>query len=218
MGNIRKFLKYALPIIALPWLLNALNWVYSVAVSQLGVTALAARSAVSNAMNLQSRMVYIIALAVLSICGILAEKGKAKSAKMLHLIGLLLCVSILTIFSLIFIFAPQLVMGSMTSDAEVIGIGVLYARLFTVSVILVCSAAALAAQLSGKHSFVLQMILGGGMIVVSAIAVGILPALGLGVVPLAVADGLSYAFGAIVPFLMLPVERYSADLAPAMQN
>lgn len=219
MGNIRKFLKYAIPIIALPYFVNNLSSIHNIAFAQLGTSVLAAWTALSTLIQEMNGLVYYIAIAVASICAILAERGKVKPAKTLHLIGLLQCVFFLLLFALIFVVSPQSVMKYyQIYDDAAVSFGVSYARLLGISVLVSCIVAMLIAQLSGKHSFVLQMVLGGGMTTVTTLTVRIVRTMNLGTAPLAIVDGLCYALGGFAPFLMLPVKTYSADLAPAPQK
>lgn len=219
MGNIRKFLKYAIPIIALPYCVSNMGKMHSTAFAQLGESVVAAWSALLTLMEGMGGLFSSVAIVVVPICAILAERGKVKPAKTLHLIGLLQCVFFLLLFALIFVVSPQSVMKYyQIYDDAAVSFGVSYARLLGISVLVSCIVAMLIAQLSGKHSFVLQMVLGGGMLFACVFALTFMFAMNLSTAVLAIVDGLYYALGGFAPFLMLPVKTYSADLAPAPQK
>ena len=215
MGNIRKFLKYFLPLIALPMLSSYLTAMYSMAINALGVSAVAARATISSMNSIYSSVLYLMAVAVLSVVTLLAEKGKAKAAKTVHLIGLLVYVTTLILIAVAYLFMPQFWMSFMGVSAEVFSMGISYARMFFLPVLLVSVVIALISQLSGKHSFILAMALGTGILVIASFTrVALVRIFGMGINGIALADGLSFAVSSVMPFLMVPVKSYSKAFEP----
>ena len=217
MGNVRKFLKYFLPLIVLPMLSSYLTAIYSMATNALGISAVAARSIMSSMNSIYSSALYLIAVAMLSVVALLAEKGKAKAAKTLHLIGLLVYVTTLILIAAVYLFMPQVWLRSTGAPAEVFSMGISYARMFFLPVLLVSVIIALISQLSGKHSFILAMALGAGILVIASfIGVALVRIFGMGINGIALTDGLSFAVSSVMPFLMVPVKSYSKAFAPSI--
>lgn len=217
MGNIKKFLKYLLPVIALPMLSSYTSSIYSMATNALGVSAVAARSTIASINSLYSSILYLMAVAVLSVAALLAENGKVKAAKTLHLVSVLVYSATLVMIAAVYMFMPQIWMSFMGVPASVFDMGVSYARAFILPVLLVAAIAAPVSQLSGKHSFILTLSLGGGIIVLASfIGVALVRMFGFGIAGIALTDGLAYAAASVMPFLMVPVKRYANAFAPSI--
>lgn len=215
MGNIKKFLKYFLPLIVLPMLSSYLSIFSTMSANALGAAAIAARASVASMNNVYNSVLHISAIAVLSIAALLAEKGKVKAAKIVHLVCLIGYAVTLVAIAAVYMFMPQLWMSFTGAPAEIFSMGMSYARVFVLPALLVAIIAALPSQLSGKHSFILAMVLGTGVMVISSFAGMILVrTAGLGINGIALADGLSFAVSSVMPFLMVPVKSYSKAFAP----
>ena len=210
MGNIRKFLKYFLPLIALPIISSYLGIFSTMSANALGAAAIAAKSTVATMNNMYNTILHITAIAALSITAILAEKGKVKVAKTVHLICLLFYITVIIVFAADHFLSAGMTLRFMGTPAELIDMGISYARMFVLPVLLVALIAALPSQLSGKHSFILIMAAGAGIIVISILSgIILVRAAGLGILGIALTDGLSFAVSSVAPFLMVPVKSYA---------
>ena len=215
MGNIRKFLKYFLPLIVLPMLSGYLSSMYAMATNALGVSAVAARGTISSMNSIYTSVLHLMAIALLAVVALLAEKGKTKAAKTVHLVGLLVYVTTLILIAAAYLFMPQFWMRFMGVPAEVFSLGISYARTFILPALLVSVIVALISQFSGKHSFILAIALGAGVISLAGfIGVASVRIFSLGLSGISVTDGLSFAVSSVMPFLMVPVKSYSDALAP----
>ena len=215
MGNIKKFLKYLLPVIALPMLSSYVSSMYSMAVNALGSSAIAARSIMGSVNNLYSSALYLIAIAILCIAALLSEKGKVKAAKTLHLISLFVYAVTIVLIAAVYFFLPQAVLSMYGAPSETFALGISYARAFILPVLLVCTIAALISQLSGRHSFILCIAAGAGIITLASfIGVALVRMLGFGINGIAITDGLCFAAASVMPFLMVPVKSYAEAFAP----
>jgi len=95
--------------------------------------------------------------------------------------------------------------------------GTTYGRAFALPILLVAVIAALPSQLSGKHSFILVMVLGAGVLSICSFAGIILSnVFGMGIAGSGIIDGLSFAVSSVMPFLMVPVKSYSKAFAPSI--
>ena len=217
MGNIKKFLKYFLPLIVLPMLSSYLSIFSAMSANALGTAAIAARSSVASMNNVFNTVLHISAIAVLSIAALLSEKGKVKAAKIVHLVCLIGYAVTLVAIAVVYMFMPQLWMRFMGVPDVVFNMGVGYTRMFILPVLLVAIIAALPSQLSGKHSFILVMALGAGVMAISCIAgIILVRSAGMGILGIALADGLSFAVSSVMPFIMIPVKSYSKAFAPSI--
>ena len=217
MGNARKFLKYFLPVITLPILANYLSSMYAAALNAIGSAAIAARGTVATMNNIYAGALHLMAIAVLSVTALLAENGKIKAAKAVHLVSLIVYAVTLVLIAAVYIFMPQVWMSFMGVPDVVFNMGVGYARMFILPVLVVAIIAALPSQLSGKHSFILIMALGAGIIIFgSFIGIALVRIANFGILGIALTDGLSFAVSSVMPFLMVPVKRYANAFAPSI--
>lgn len=219
MGNVRKFLKYYSPMVLLSVLAGSMvtTFMTNAYIGRLGVSALAASSACSNLVSIHTKAPHAIALAALMLAAIIAEKGKVKTARKIHLIGLIIYGSILALGMILFAADPQVLLRLFASPAEVISMGSSYLRIYALVVLLLAPIAVLPSQLSGKHSFILVVVLcaaiGFFSIILKLLFVNVFR---LGLTGMGVADALSSFALSFMPFLMIPVKSYSKAFASSI--
>ena len=120
---------------------------------------------------------------------------------------------------ILFAAAPQALLRLYNAPAEVISMGASYLRLYALTVLLLAPAAVLPSQLSGKHSFILVIVLGAAVglfsIVVKLLFVTVFR---FGMAGTGIVDALSTVAVSFMPFLMIPVKSYSKTFAPRIQK
>lgn len=219
MNHGKKFLKYLLPVIVLPLFagqLSSMLSLFQLGVANLGVQAVAARSAISHINTMDSNTLILIAIAALSISMLFAEKGRIKIAKIIHLACLGFHVFQFVVLAAIYAVYPGYFRSIVFSTADQLAAATPYMRIFALTVILAAAAAALPCQLSGRHSFILTTAVCIGICIFcwfgSAVVYIFRPSLSV----IAVFDGLNFATTSVIPFLMVPVKSYSKAFAPSI--
>lgn len=215
MRNVRNFLRYLVPILALPMIYSIFSVPTTVLFARFGSTVLASRSALSTVNAPFTSIIYIISLAALAFSALLAESGKVKTARLLHLIALLVYVGVLTLMCALYLFGGSSILTFYGTGSDVIELGIRWMRISALVLLLVTPISALPAQLSGKYSFVLTMAVCGGITLTCGLLSLIIPLCGLGINTATAIDYVGFFASGIAPFLMIPIKRYSESFAPS---